>query len=210
MKLSFLTFACPDWRFDEIIEAAGRFGYHGIEFRCDAGHNHGVEATTSALRRRELATRLERADIEPVCLATSLTFLDDDVMDQVPARLELAGDIGFEGVRVFCGVQPPGMGRDQAINRAASQLRLAADFADEYGVQIWLETHDSAGKAMDAAEIVHLADHPAIGLCWDNLNTHRAGEDLEATKTALRDVIRHTHFHNGLNRRSDLVITPLD
>ncbi len=205
-----MTFACPDWRFDAMIEAAGRIGYQGIDFRCDAGHNHGVEVTASALRRRELATRLDRARIEAVCLATSLAFLNENVMDEVPARLELAGDLGCAGVRVFTGRLPSGADKEDAHQRAAIRLRQAAEFADEHGVQIWLETQDSVARAIDAADILRRADHPALGLLWDNLHTSRAGENLEATKTALRDYVRHVHLHNGLNRREDFVVTPLD
>lgn len=209
MKLSFMTFACPDWRFDQIVEAADQIGYQGIEFRCDAGHNHGVEVTSSAMRRKELASRLDRARLKPVCLSTSLSFLADDVMDEAIPRLELAGDLGCRGVRVFTGKAPPGSNREDMFTRAAARLRQAAEFADEHGVEIWLETQDAAARAIDAADLLRRADHPALGLVWDNLHTHRAGEELEATKTALRDFVRHVHFHNGLNRRDAFVVTPM-
>ena len=33
MKLSFTTLGCPNWSFDEIVSAAEKFGYPGIEVR---------------------------------------------------------------------------------------------------------------------------------------------------------------------------------
>ena len=42
MKISFMTFACPTYTFDQVVSLALRHGYGGIEFRCDSDHKHGV------------------------------------------------------------------------------------------------------------------------------------------------------------------------
>lgn len=33
MRLSFSTFACPTWTWEQIIDVAANAGYHGIEIR---------------------------------------------------------------------------------------------------------------------------------------------------------------------------------
>ncbi len=206
MKTSFMTFACTDWRLDQIVAAANRYGYDGIEFRCDAGHLHGVEVTASAAERRATRSLLQRAEVEACCLATSLQFATDQVVDQAPARIELAADIGCPALRVFCGPRPEGASMDQVIDAVAKRLHMVAETSRQAGVQLWLETHDTFSKAADAGAAARRADHPVIGINYDNMHPYRMGEDLETTVAALGTLVRHTHFHDAINSPEQVVI----
>ena len=33
MRLAFTTLACPAWSFEQVADAAGRYGYEGLELR---------------------------------------------------------------------------------------------------------------------------------------------------------------------------------
>jgi sugar phosphate isomerase/epimerase len=209
MKLSFMTFACPTWTFQEVVDAAVRHGYHGIEFRCDATHAHGVEVTTDAQRRHEIRDALEDAGVRACCLATSLQFAADRVLEEAPARIDLAAEIGCPALRVFCGPVPEGLHLHELHHRVAAHLREVAPRAQQSGVQLWLETHDTFCRAADAAEAVRQADHPAIGINYDNMHPYRKGEGVPQTFAELADLIRHTHFHDAVNHPEQVVIKPL-
>ncbi len=209
MNLSFTTFACPNWRFNQIIDVAAQYGYHGIEFRCEAGHRHGVEITTAKSQRNRMREQLEKAGITPCCLGLSLKLIEDDFLEQLPIRLELAVDLGCPGLRVFCGRADESVGRQTHIERGARALRAAADLASDAGVEIWLETHDWASRATDAAAIVRMADHESAGINYDNMHPYRMGEPLDATIAELGTLVRHTHFHDGLADQEKVVVRPI-
>ena len=94
MRVSFMTFACPECSFDEVLELARRHDYDGIEFRCDSDHRHGVMVDSPRAQRREWRRRLADAGVQAACLATSLQFISAAAIEEAPARIELAVDIG--------------------------------------------------------------------------------------------------------------------
>jgi sugar phosphate isomerase/epimerase len=124
-------------------------------------------------------------------------------------RIELAVDLGVPALRVLCGSPREELSRPALIGRCAEHLREAADLAAQAGVQLWLETHDRASRAADCAAIVRAADHPALGISYDNMHPYRAGEPLEATLAALGSLVGHCHFHDGLADPAHVVIRPL-
>lgn len=208
MKLGFTTFACPQWDFEEIIAAARRHRYHGVEFRTDAGHQHGIVVTTKPSVRLEIRQRLVESGIEACCLATSLRLLDDEFLNQLPAYTELAADTGCPGVRVLGGRITEDMTVAHVIEKASWPLREAADIAAEAGVELWLETSDLFTKAADAAAVVRAANHAAVGICYNNIHPYRHGESLRKTTAALKGLVRHTHFHDAVNSPDQVIITP--
>ncbi len=208
MKISFMTFACPEWSLDEVIDAAGRYGYHGVEFRCDAKHAHGLEVYIGDNERKAIARKLEKADIEICCLATSLQFAREVVHDEAPARIKLAADLGCPALRVFCGPPPTEMDDDTLIRTVAENLRAIATLAEQSQVQLWLETHDRMSKATLAAPAVRMANHPNVGLNYDNMHPYRQGEPLETTLAQVDGLVRHTHFHDAINAPDKVIVTP--
>lgn len=209
MKISFTTFACPEWPLPRILETAEELGYHGIEFRCDGNQRHGVEVFTGREERAEIRTLLERRGLQVPCLATSLQFLNETVADEALARIELASDLGAAGLRVFCGPMPAGLEMRHVVERAGEHLRLIAETAKQFNVELWLETHDTASRGADAAAILDQADHSALGVVYDNLHPFRRGESVEATFAAIGPRVRHVHLHDGLNDPDRVVIRPI-
>ena len=108
MKLSFTTFACPNWTLKQILRSGARLGYQGVEFRTDAQHGHGVEVWTSVKERRHFREQIERADLRVSCIASSIQFTEDEIVGRALERVKLAADMGAEGMRAFCGPLPAG------------------------------------------------------------------------------------------------------
>jgi sugar phosphate isomerase/epimerase len=208
MKISFMTFACPTLSFDEVVALAVRHAYQGIEFRSDAGHKHGVELAATAEQRSLYRHKLVEAGVEACCLATSLQFVNKTAVDQAPALIDLAADLGCPALRVFCGPLPAGLEIDNAVPVVANNLRRVVERALYSGVKLWLETHDSISKSVYAGRIVRLVDHPALAINWDNMHPYRNGESLATTWQAIAPFIQHTHFHDALNDPGAPVITP--
>ena len=210
MRISFTTFACPDWSFEEIVDAADHHGYHGVEFRCDAQHRHGVEVHSTSRQRQRFRARLESLGIEPCCLGTSLKFISERAIIEAPPRIELAAELGCPALRVFCGNPLDSLPHQTIIDQCARQLREAADMASAADIQLWLETHDAMSRAVDCAQVVRTVNHPMVGINYDNMHPFRMGETLETTYAALGNLVRHTHLHDAVAARDRVVVTRLD
>jgi sugar phosphate isomerase/epimerase len=212
MKICFLTFACPQWRVPEIIQAAKRHHYHGVDFRCDEGHAHCVEVTASKSFRRDVRQRLQDANLESPCFATSMQLNLPQSLDEAPARIEVAADIGCKGIRVFCGPAPDDKATPQVIATIGERLRKLAEQSSPAGVGIWLEAHDTLHRGVDAAAAVRAANHSAVGIVYDNMHPYRMHEPLDVTFQALSGLIRHTHMHDADadDRLHVATIKPLD
>jgi sugar phosphate isomerase/epimerase len=208
MKISFMTFACPTYTFDQAVALAVKHGYNGIEFRCDSDHRHGVMVEATPNQRAEFRRKLGDAGVEACCLATSLQFIDGNAVKEAPARIALAADLGCPALRVFCGPLPQGLSVENAIPRVARNLRRVCELALTSGVRLWLETHDSLSLGVHAARVVRLVNHPAVALNWDNMHSYRNGEALKTTWDAIGAFVQHTHFHDALNDKAKVVITP--
>lgn len=206
MKLAFTTMVCPEWSLEQILSGAVAYGYHGIEIRCDAYQKHGIEVWANKEDRGKLRDRLIDAGIEPVCLATSLQFVNKEATEESLSRIELAADIGCPGVRVFFGPAPEDADMEWMLENVARELHEAAMMAEEHGVELWLETHDTMSRVHDAAKLVKLADHRALGLVYDNLHPFRNNEAVADTFRNLQGLIRHVHFHDGINSPEIVVV----
>ncbi|MHB0859430.1 MAG: sugar phosphate isomerase/epimerase family protein [Anaerolineae bacterium] len=208
MKTSFMTFACPDYTFEQVVDLGVRHGYAGVEFRIDSDHRHGVMVQSPREARSAYRRRLQDAGLEPCCLATSLQFANDDAVRNTPARLDLAADIGCPGLRVFCGPLPAGTSVGDAIPRVAERLSQVADAAQQAGVKLWIETHDSLSLGVDAGAVVRQVNHPFVAINWDNMHPYRNGEPLDVTWEAIGRYIEHTHFHDAIAEPGAPIITP--
>lgn len=99
---------------------------------------------------------------------------DAEVVQDLCAHLELAADLGAPGVRVF----PGGAGDGQDDARARGRIAAAAGVAQECGVRVLVETHDSHPRGADVARVL---DGPwpdgVVGAIWDAAHPWVAGEE---------------------------------
>ena len=202
MKYSFMTFSTPELSLGDVLEAAARYGYGGIEPRMDSGHQHGVEIDATAGQRDAIRREAAQAEIELACLATSLSYADpektDDMVAETHERIDLAGDLAIPAMRVFGGKIPKGVSREQAIDLLADSLGTVADHAAERGVTLCFETHDDWCNPNHVAAVLERVDHPAIAANWDIMHPVRRGNStIDASFDVLKPWIRHLHVHDG-------------
>lgn len=210
MKISFMTFACPEWSLTQVLEAARRHGYHGLELRVGSSHGHGVEISCTPEQRAEARAQVDAAGVELPCLATSLKLIDPACLEQSRAMAQLAADLGCPALRIFCGGLNPDEPAAEQFRRAGQRLREMAQITGAFGVKLLLETHDSISKAVDAATVLRAAgDPPGVSYNYDNMHPYRMGEPLAETFKALEGRIGHSHFHDAVNAADQVQITPL-
>ncbi len=74
MTISFMTWVCPDWDLNEVLTAAIRYDYDGVEPRAQTGHPHGVEITATKKERAAIKAQFADCSILMPCIATSIQY----------------------------------------------------------------------------------------------------------------------------------------
>lgn len=196
MKLSFMTFVCPEWEIEKVVQFAEEAGYDGVEIRVDAGHKHGISSESSNETRRYVKKLFDDAGIEVPCVATSVQFSSPELavrrenIDAAKANLDLAADLGAKVVRTFAGGGIPGL-TDEAADYIAEAFDEIGDYAMESGVCPMLETgHDIIKTAVEGAEVITRVKTSNFGVLWNH------SEMDEQTFNLLKDHIRHFHVHD--------------
>jgi sugar phosphate isomerase/epimerase len=214
VKYAFMTFSCPDYRLEQVFEAARTYGYDGVEFRIDAKHAHGIEVGSEPGVRARAARLAGQTGVRIACVATSCRYADPavvaEMVESTRAALDLAADLGAPRLRVFGGAIPEGRPREQAIRGVADALASVAEHAARRGVVVCMETHDHWCDPAHVAAVMKAVNHPFVAVNWDIMHPVRvAGATMDQAFETLRPWIRHVHFHDGVTEAGKLLMRPI-
>ncbi|MBO3803354.1 MAG: sugar phosphate isomerase/epimerase [Candidatus Brockarchaeota archaeon] len=195
MKLSYMTFVCPDWEIEKVIGFAKEAGYDGVEIRVDEGHKHGISSSSPKSERNRVKELLGERGVEVPCVATSVQFGFPDPekrkenVESAKRNVELACDLGAKVVRIFAGGGIPRLSQE-AAEYIAEAFTEVGDYAKGYGVCPMLETlHDIVKSSDDAVEVLRRVKSSNFGILWNHSEIDQRSFNL------LKDRIRHFHVH---------------
>ncbi|MDP6507080.1 MAG: sugar phosphate isomerase/epimerase family protein [Planctomycetota bacterium] len=198
MKLSFMTFVCPEWELEKIVQFARDSDYDGVEIRVDAGHKHDISSQSSAEVRRSVKQLFDEEGVDIPCVATSVQFSSPDSATReenikaAKANLDLATDLGARIVRMFAGGGVPEL-TDDAADRIAAAFDEVGEYAKASGVSPMLECgHDIIKSAAEGAEIIKRVKTPNFAVLWNH--SHMDAETFDLLKSRLR----HFHVHDDV------------
>lgn len=215
MNYSFMTFSCPELTLDEVLSLATELGYTGIEPRLGSGHKHGVEIDTDSETRNNIKEKVAQSGIELACLATSCKYADPETVQEnietTQKTIELAAAIDCPRIRVFGGVIPDGISREDAISAVTEALKTIADTAEKHKVTVCFETHDHWCDPKHVAEVIKRVDNPYIAVNWDIMHPVRIAKvTMDDAFNTLKPWIRHLHVHDGITTEDGgLVMKPI-
>jgi sugar phosphate isomerase/epimerase len=101
-----------------------------------------------------------------------------DAEVEVGRWIDAAARLGHPVLRITAG-SPASRGVEPAavlVERLTGPLRRAADRAADAGVRLALENHGDLTVA-DILALIERVDRPALGVCLDNVNLIRVGDD---------------------------------
>lgn len=195
--LAFSTLGCPAWDLTQIIDGATEYGYDAVELRGYQSEMDLPKAAPFTLEQRaETLARFTDAGIAVCCVSSSGVVREGNV-DHVRAHARLARALNCPSVRVFGGNLEPEISREAALAKAAENLCAFGDAAQEEGVKIVLETHDAFSTGQAVAELLALADHPAVLSLWDLHHPYRQNEPYGDTYRCLASTLAHVHIKDG-------------
>jgi len=197
-RLAFSTLACPGWSLERVVEAAGQYGYQGVELRLIDGQT--IAADIDGGERRRVRSLLHGAGLPIVAVDTSIRLAGADP-DRAAAELRAFLDVAAEWesrlVRVFGGDLPAGQPREAALDAMALPLAAVGPDAERLGIAIGIETHDAFSSAAAVAALLSRVDSPAVGALWDILHTCRMGETPDEVTGLLGERLLHVHLKDG-------------
>jgi sugar phosphate isomerase/epimerase len=210
MKLSFMTFVCPEWEMEQAVRFARSAGYDGIEIRVDANHKHGVSSQSTAEERRRVRSLFRDAGVAIPSVATSVRFAQADdaawqkQIDAAKANLDLAADLGAPVVRIFAGSDSYKTFTDAAADRVAAAFDTVGEYARHSGACPMLECgHDIVTCGAEGASVIRRVTTPNFCVLWN-----RCFIDDE-TFACLHPRIRHFHIHDQVLNPDDTSILTL-
>jgi hypothetical protein len=192
-----------DWDVPTLITNCTKAGALGVELRTSMSYAHGVELKLSAQQRSEVRKRFEDSPVCLVGIASGEKYDSpdkaelDSAIENTKAYVKLSRDVNGSGVRVFPNSFHDGVPREQTIVQIAKSLNIVGAFAADYGQQIRLEAHGSAGELPTIRAIMEKVDQPSV---WVKLNSDvrdTRGEGFEQNFNLVKDFLGGTlHLHN--------------
>ncbi len=161
-----------DLRLPELLATCSASGLDGIELRTT--HAHGVEPGLDAAARAEVKARFADSPVVLVGLGSNERFDSPDAARLAAAKaatlefLKLSAAVGGGGVKVKPDSFHQGVERSRTIEQIGRSLRELAPIAGDLGQEIRLEVHGGCADPRTIREIVQVANHPAVRVCWNS------------------------------------------
>jgi len=202
MKLGLVTYMVgAQWDLDTLIANCRLTGFEGVELRTT--HAHGVEDNLSKAERRAVRKKFEDAGVRAYALGTAYEFHSPDPaglkanIEGAKRYLQLAADVGAEGVKVRPNGLPDGVSERRTLEQIGAALRQVAEAGSDLGVAVWLEVHGRDTQRPDRIRtIMQAADHPNAGATWNcNGGEIDADGSIRANFDLLKDWIACVHIH---------------
>jgi sugar phosphate isomerase/epimerase len=172
MKLGFCTYIWgQDWDLPTVIANCAKAKILGVELRTE--HKHGVEPKLNAAQRQEVKKRFADSPVVFIGPGTNECYHHAEpaklkqAIEATKAFVMLSRDCGGSGVKVKPNDLPKGVPVEKTIEQIGRSLNEVAKFAADYGQQIRLEVHGKCSELPTIKQIMDVADHPNVGVCWN-------------------------------------------
>lgn len=155
----------------ELLAACEDSGLEGLELRTT--HAHGVEPEIPESGAADIRRRFAESSVELVGLGSNERFDSPDpdrlaaAMETTRRFLRCSAAVGGGGVKVKPDSFHRGVDPRVTVEQIGAALRELGPFAADLGQEIRLEVHGGCADPKTIAEIIGLADHPAVKVCWN-------------------------------------------
>ena len=184
MRLGLVTYLWgQDWDLPTVIAHCEKTEILGVELRT--AHKHGVEPRLNAAQRAEVKKRFDDSPVLFIGPGSNECFDSPDPaklkksIDAAKAFLTLSADCGGSGVKVKPNSFHKGVEQARTIEQIGKSLNEVGKFAAGLGQQVRLEVHGQCSPLPIIKQIMDVADHPSVAVCWNSNDQDLQGEGLE-------------------------------
>ena len=206
MRLGLVTYQWgKDWDLPTLIANCEKSKVLGLELRTT--HKHGVEPRLNAQQRAEVKKRFDDSPVTFVGPGSNERF-DDPNPDKLKRAIEatkafvtLSHDCGGSGVKVKPNSFHKGVEHQKTIEQIGKSLNEVGKFAAGLGQQIRLEVHGQCSPLPIMKQIMDVADHPSVGVCWNSNGQDLRDKGLEHNFGLVKDRFGATAHVRELSSR---------
>lgn len=200
MHLGLVTYnLAHDWDLDRLITDCEAGGFEGVELRTT--HAHGVEPELNDDERERIREVFEATELVLWGLGSTCEYHSPDP-DEVARNIQrtfdfvdLAADIGARGVKVRPNGLPEEVPVDDTLRQIGESLNQCGDYAEDTGVEIWLEVHGrGTSHVPHIRSIMDVADHPLVKVCWNSNDTDIVDGHITENFDLVKDEIGSVHM----------------
>lgn len=185
LKLGLMTYMIgAAWDIDTIIKNLHETKIEHVELRTT--HKHGVEVTLNKQQRNDVKKRFVDENIA-ISLASAFSYHSPDQaelrknIEGTKEYLQLAADIGAEGIRVFPNAVPDegDPDREKILEQIGKSVAECAVVGNNLGVQVRLEEHGRGTAYIPVIrKILDYADNPHVYVIWNCSQSDHTSEGL--------------------------------
>ena len=185
LKLGLMTYLVGEsWDIDTIIKNLHETKLEHVELRTT--HKHGVEVSLNKQPRSEVKKRFADANIA-ISLASAFSYHHTNPnelrsnIEGTKEYLQLASDIGAEGIRVFPNAVPKEgeSDREKILEQIGKSVSECANVGRNLGVEVRLEEHGQGTSNIPVIkQILDYADNPHVYIIWNCSQSDFTGEGL--------------------------------
>jgi sugar phosphate isomerase/epimerase len=193
-----------DMDLDTLIHTLEGAGFAAVELRTE--HKHGVEPSISAAERAKVRDRFAASKVKLLSYGTTCEFQSTDEaarrkqIELAKAFVDLARDTGAIGVKVRPNGIPKGADLGATVERIGAGLHEVGEYGKGKGIEIWMEVHGGVTQEpKNASAILHAANHPNVGACWNSNPTDVVNGSVKQTFDLLGPYIRSAHINELTN-----------
>lgn len=192
-----------DWDIPTTIANLQKAGVFGVELRTSAAYAHGVELTLSKEKRQEVKQRFADSPIKLVgiCSAERMDWPEPEklkaAIEAAKAHMKLSHDVGASGVRVFPNQWHPNVAHEKTIEQIADAVNQVGAYAADFGQQVRLEAHGTAGELPSLRAIMDRVTQKSVRIKLNSDARDAAGAGFEAKFNLVKGFLGHTlHLHD--------------
>ncbi len=185
LKLGLMTYLIgSEWDVKTVIDNLHETKLEHVELRTT--HKHGVETSMNKQQRNEIKKRFADANLA-ISLASAFSYHHTDQnelrknIEGTKEYLQLAADVGAEGVRVFPNAVPEegDANRLKILEQIGKSVSECAKVGHDLGVQVRLEEHGQGTSNIPVIkQILEYADNPHVYVIWNCSPSDFTGEGL--------------------------------
>jgi len=204
MKFGLVTYQWGrDWDLPTLIANCEKTKVLGVELRTT--HAHGVAPSLNADQRKEVKKRFDDSAVTLVGLGSAECFDHPDpeklnqAVETTKAFLQLCAAIGGSGVKVRPNKFHKEVPKEITIEQIGNTLQVLGPVAASLNQQIRLEVHGDCAVFPYCKQIMDIATHPSVTICWNSNQQDLEGAGLVENFNSLKNRFGNTAHVRELN-----------
>ena len=204
MRFGLVTYLWgKDWDLPTLIKNCETAQLLGVELRTT--HAHGVEPDLTKEQRQDVRKRFADSPVTLVGIGSNEMYDHPEpeklnqAIEATKAFIQLSYDVGGSGVKVKPNSFHENVPREQTIEQIGTALNQLGAYAADFGQEIRLEVHGQCSPLPIIKQIMDIATHPQVKVCWNSNNEDLTGEGLEYNFNLVKDRFGATAHVRELN-----------